>query len=137
MPHDPVKVEETRSWFKKASEDLRAASVDMGADPPLVEDALFHCQQAIEKAMKGFLTWHDRAFRKTHSLTELGLICSQLDPTLEEPLQRAAGLSEYATVYRYPGEMAPPDEEEASTAHRLAEEVMSELLARLPSEVAP
>lgn len=134
MPHDPVKIEETRSWFKKAWDDLRAASVDMAADPPLIEDALFHYQQAIEKAMKGFLAWHDRPFRKTHSLTELGLICSELDPTLEEALRRVAGLSEYATIYRYPGEIAPPSEEEADHARRLAEEVVSQLLARLPTQ---
>lgn len=33
MPHDPVKIEETRSWFTKARDDLRAASVDMDAEP--------------------------------------------------------------------------------------------------------
>lgn len=137
MRLDPVRIEETRSWFKKACDDLRAASVDMAADPPLIEDALFHCQQAIEKAMKGFLAWHDRPFRKTHSLMELGLICSELDPTLEETLRRAAGLSEYATVYRYPGEIAPPSEEEAADARKLAEEVLSQVLGRLPAEIAP
>lgn len=69
MAHDPVKIEETRSWFRKAGDDLRAASVDVEAEPPLLEDALFHCQQAVEKAMKGFLAWHDQPFGKTHSLT--------------------------------------------------------------------
>lgn len=136
MPHDPVKIEETRSWFKKAQDDLRAASVDMEADPPLLEDALFHCQQAVEKVLKGFLTWHDQPFRKTHSLTELGVICSRLDPSLENVLRMAAGLSEYATVYRYPGETMPPSQEEAASARELAEEVLSQLLAKLPAEIS-
>ena len=135
MPHDPVKIEETRSWFRKAGDDLRAASVDMEADPPLLEDALFHCQQAVEKAMKGFLSWHDQPFRKTHSLTELGIICSKLDPSLENILRSSAGLSEYATVYRYPGEAVPPSQDEAASARELAEEVLSQLLARLPAEI--
>ena len=38
----------------------------------MLDDALFHCQQAVEKALKGLLTWHDVPFRKTHSLEELG-----------------------------------------------------------------
>ena len=135
MLHDPVKVEETRSWFRKAQDDLRAASVDMEARPPLLEDALFHCQQAAEKAMKGFLAWHDEPFRKTHSLTELGLVCSRLDPSLEHVLRKAAGLTEYATVYRYPGEPVPPTQDDADAARGLAEEVVSELLARLPGEI--
>lgn len=135
MLHDPVKVEETRSWFKKALDDLRAASVDTEAQPPLLEDALFPCQQAVEKAIKGYMTWHDRPFRKTHSLGELGIICIELDPSLESILRKAAGLSEYATLYRYPGETIPPSQEEAAGARELADEIVSELLARLPSEI--
>lgn len=135
MPHDPVKIEETQSWFKKAQDDLRAGSVDMEAEPPLIEDALFHCQQAVEKAMKGFLTWHDQPFRKTHSLTELGVVCSKLDSSLENTLRKTTGLSEYATVYRYPGEAVPPSEGEAAGARELAEEILSQLLARLPAEI--
>jgi HEPN domain-containing protein len=137
MPHDPVRVEETRSWFRKAETDLRAASVDMEAKPPLIEDALFHCQQAVEKAMKGFLAWHDQPFRKTHSLVELGSNCIELDPSLEGILRKAAGLSEYATVYRYPGETIPPSRAEAVRARKLAGGVVAQLLDRLPSEVAP
>jgi len=62
MPHDPVRVADTRAWFVKANNDLRATEVDLAATPPLVEDALFHCQQAVEKAITGLLTWHDIPF---------------------------------------------------------------------------
>jgi prevent-host-death family protein len=31
---------------------------------------VFHAQQAAEKAMKGYLSWHDQAFRKTHDLDQ-------------------------------------------------------------------
>jgi HEPN domain-containing protein len=44
---------------------------------------LFHCQQAVEKALKECLAWHDRAFRKTHSLEELGASWERVEPTLE------------------------------------------------------
>jgi HEPN domain-containing protein len=49
--HDPVRVADTRAWFAKAANDLRGADVDLAADPPLLGDALFHCQQAVEKAL--------------------------------------------------------------------------------------
>lgn len=52
----------------------------------LLEDVLFHCQQAVEKTLKGFLAWHDVPFRKTHSLEELGAACERLDPTLKTAL---------------------------------------------------
>ncbi len=53
MPHDPALVSETEAWFKKAATDLRAAEHALLAQPPLLEDLLFHCQQASEKS----LTW--------------------------------------------------------------------------------
>ncbi|MDH5429312.1 MAG: HEPN domain-containing protein [Nitrospirota bacterium] len=40
---------EARAWFQKAANDLRGADIDLAATPPLIEDALFHCQQAAEK----------------------------------------------------------------------------------------
>ncbi len=84
MPLDPVRLADTRAWLLKAANDLRGAEVDLAADPPLPGDALFHCQQVAEKALKAFLTWHDRRFRKTHNLVELGDQSREIDDTLHE-----------------------------------------------------
>jgi hypothetical protein len=35
MPHDPARVAETKSWFEKAANDLRAADHEITAVPPL------------------------------------------------------------------------------------------------------
>jgi HEPN domain-containing protein len=51
---------------------------------------LFHCQQAAEKALKGFLAWHDQPFPKTHDLGKLGKQAVEVDPTLE-PLIEVRG----------------------------------------------
>jgi len=135
MPPDPVRIDETRLWIGKARADLRAAAVDLDADPPLFEDALFHCQQAAEKALKAFLTWHDRPFRKTHNLVELGGQCAEIDQTLEPLLQRAAKLTDYAAAYRYPGVTAVPTPEETRAERDLATELVDAVLAALPPEV--
>ena len=75
----------------RANDDLRGAEIDLAAAPPLLGDAAFHCQQAAEKALKGLLTWHDREFRKTHDLVELGGQCVAIDASLEPILgDRAA-----------------------------------------------
>jgi HEPN domain-containing protein len=71
------------SWFEKAHKDLRCAQIDLAAEPPASEDALYHCQQAAEKALKGFLVWHDQPFPKTHDLGRLGKQATELDQTLE------------------------------------------------------
>ena len=136
MPLDPVRVEETGFWLGKAKADLRGARVDSDVDPPLVEDALFHAQQAAEKAEKGFLVWHDKLFRKTHDLVELGSACSSVDHSLDPILHQAARLTTYATAFRYPGMSFSPTYEQAVAALSLAERVVMEILRRLPAEVS-
>jgi len=42
MPLDPVLAEDVRSWLRKVGIDLRSAEVDLGAEPPILEDLLFH-----------------------------------------------------------------------------------------------
>lgn len=85
MRPDPVGTEDTRGWLTKAANDLRGAEVDLAATPPLVEDALFHCQQATGKAFKAFLGFHDHPSRKTHSLEEIGEACLEIDPDAQGP----------------------------------------------------
>ena len=72
MPHDPIRAADTRAWLDKAHMDLKAAAHELTAVPPFTADAVFHAQQAAEKALKGFLVWHDAPFRKTHDLAEVG-----------------------------------------------------------------
>jgi HEPN domain-containing protein len=137
MQPDPELVAETRAWLVRAAEDLREVEHDLIAAPPLLQGAVFHAQQAAEKAMKGFLTWHSRPFRKTHNLTEIGGLCVEVDPTLEALLRQAAALTEYAWKYRYPGEPESPTREEAEGALGLARAVYEAVLARLPEEARP
>ena len=124
---DPVRVAEVRAWLARASEDLRAADHELTAAPPILGDLVFHCQQAVEKLFKGFLAWHDVAFRKTHSLEELGEQCLRIDPTLREIVDRAVPLTEYAWRFRYPGEVFEPDRREVEDALEVAHRVVGEV----------
>jgi len=134
MPRDAVRVAEARGWLVKAAKDLRAADHDRTASPPLLEDVAFHAQQAAEKALKGFLAWHDRPFRKTHDLVELGQACVEIDATLADLLESTAPLTEYAWKFRYPGEPEEPTEDESHAAVAQARAVYEAIVARLPDE---
>ena len=57
MQPDPQSLADTASWLRKASSDLRYAGIDLAAEPAAPEDAVFHCQQAVEKALKAFLVY--------------------------------------------------------------------------------
>ena len=137
MPHDPELVAETRAWIARAATDLRAGRVDLDARPPLSADAAFHAQQAAEKAMKAFLTWHGRPFRKTHALIEVGEPCVAIDPSLETTIKASLGLTEFAWRFRYPGDDSDPTRDEAETALGLASDVVHAILVRLPAAVHP
>ena len=113
MPPDPALVAYTKEWLVKAGKDLGRVELALSASPADPEDALFHCQQAIEKAFKAFLTWHNQPFRKVHNLGELGRQCLAIDPTLEPLADRASSVTEYAWVFRYPGDVPAPTLEEA------------------------
>ena len=137
MPADPVLVAETKAWLRKAALDLSAAEHDLTASPPLLADAVFHCQQVAEKTLKAFLMWHNTPFRKTHSLEEIGEQCLDLDPTLQDLINRAVPLTEYAWKFRYPGELEEPSWEEAYEALGTAREIFGAIISRLPQEVRP
>jgi HEPN domain-containing protein len=125
------KEREVQAWLRKADDDLRSAQVDLAADPPLIEDALFHCQQAAEKAMKAFLTAHDTSFRKTHDLDELAAACGAIDASLNDELDPARDLTVFAWAFRYPGADEPPPETEAHESLTLAQTTVAALRERL------
>lgn len=126
MPRD-ARAKEVAAWLSRVELDLRAAEVDLGVNPPLVADAAFHCQQAVEKALKALLTHHDHLFRTTHDIGELALACLQHEPSLEALLRVSAPLTEYAWRFRYPGEVFEPGRREVEDALEVARRVVDEV----------
>jgi len=47
--------------------------------PPLLATAVYHAQQAGEKALKAFLAAHNTPFRPTHNLEDLLSVCISID----------------------------------------------------------
>ena len=57
-----------QGWLTKAQHDLTTAR-KLGEGPsPLLDTAIYHCQQAGEKAVKGFLAFHDEPPPRTHDI---------------------------------------------------------------------
>ena len=129
MTPEQLRREETRGWLDRARSDLRAASLLV--DGGLYAEALFHCQQAAEKALKGFLTFHQKPFRRTHDLGDLSPDCVSIDATLQSVVAAADGLTQYAWRFRYPGVLYKPDRAEAIRGLKQAESVTSEVEGRL------
>ena len=131
-PEERVRRELVGQWMYKADQDIRAAESLLSGEPPLVYPSCFHCQQAAEKYLKAFLTWHQMEFPKTHSIREILNLVKGIDLQLAEQLMEAATLTAYGVEVRYPGDIPEPDSAEASTAFDLARKVRDAILRALP-----
>lgn len=137
MAADPQKIADTQAWLIKAQRDLLVAEQLFAHEQPLLDAIAYHCQQAGEKALKGFLFWHDTPFRKTHDLVVLLVQCVALDPTLSLLEETANFLTPLGVEFRYPSDILEPPLEEAQAAFERAKVLLAEIVKRLPSDVAP
>ena len=101
-----------RQWLEKADEDRQAMERLMEGNP-ILEMACFHAQQCVEKALKGFLTAHDRHVEKTHDLTDILELCVEVNSTFAQFEQTCKDLTPFAVDARYPGPKNPVTIEEA------------------------
>ena len=136
---DEAKRELVHSWLAKARNDLATArQVGASPDGPL-DTAIYHCQQAAEKAVKGFLAFHDHRLERSHDVERLVELAQTYQPHFSAYLESANTLTPYATAYRYPGESSAlePSRPEFEEALKLATEMMMYVLSLLPDEVQP
>ncbi len=89
----PEILEEAQAWMTKAARDLAAAEYLAGAEEPLLDIVVYHCQQAMEKALKGYLTVRGMPFAKTHALVSLVEKAAELDDDFQSLLDCAGDLS--------------------------------------------
>jgi HEPN domain-containing protein len=52
-----LRIKEVQTWLEKARQDLEAAAWLLESPSSLYGAVGFHCQQAVEKALKAYLTW--------------------------------------------------------------------------------
>src|SRR5690348_14899512 len=101
MQPDAATVQLVQAWLIKARHDLLAAEL-LNQNPELRDTAAYHCQQAAEKALKGFLVWANSVPPKTHNLVGLLGDCVSVDPAFSSLDSTARVLSPYAVLFRYP-----------------------------------
>ncbi len=96
----------------------------------------FTAQQALENALKGWISALDADYRNTHDLTKLSAIVRQHPAeSATSAGERLAWLTEYAVRYRYAGaEVVMDDRFELLAAVR---ETVAAILARIRALVAP
>jgi HEPN domain-containing protein len=134
---------EIARWLAVAENDRLAVLACMATAPPLRAIAAFHCQQAVEKLLKGFLVLGATRFRKTHSLAQLGAAAAAIFPETAGIIAAVEDWTMWAGAYRYPSPEGPsepePDDEELQRALEAIDELSAQLRSKEPREagIAP
>lgn len=131
---------EVLAWLRVAGSDQRVARVCMICDPPAHDAAAFHCQQAAEKLLKGFLVYAGVDFSKTHDLGRLGRAVAAHFPSVASLVTGIDDWTAWNVAYRYPDLAEPqpePSAEELSQALALISRLATALQSLGPPSTAP
>jgi len=128
-----------RSWLTKAQSDLTAAHQLATFDHPRLDVAIYHCQQAAEKALKAFLAYCDVEPPRTHDVEALAAVASSLDGSFAAWRDAGRYLTPFATAYRYPidPDNMQPEQDEFAQAVDIAERLCAFVIALLPADTIP
>ncbi|KUK30281.1 MAG: HEPN domain protein [Methanosarcinales archeaon 56_1174] len=119
-------------WFKKAESDLKVAEHMLEVEEPPTDAICFHCQQAVEKYFKAYLTSKNIRVKKTHDLEALLNLCIEQDKEFENLNKgKISSLSFFAVDVRYPDEFYMPSINEAKEYVELTKKVKLFVMKRL------
>ena len=92
-------------WFRFADADIDTALLLKDMRPQHYEIICYHCQQAAEKYLKGFLISKDQMPPRTHDLTDVCNLCLKYNNDFLDLLPQCSFLKRFAVQPRYPEEM--------------------------------
>ncbi|MDR3303317.1 MAG: HEPN domain-containing protein [Treponema sp.] len=89
-------------WLQLADEDLYSAQILNEALRKPYEIICYHCSQAVEKYLKGFLIYQDIIPKKTHDLIFLNSLCMEKDNEFQNVKTICDFLNRFSNDIRYP-----------------------------------
>ncbi|MEG0570986.1 MAG: HEPN domain-containing protein [Oscillospiraceae bacterium] len=88
-------------WIVRAEVDLLSAKALMN-DKQLYISSAFHCQQCVEKILKGYLLFNTNKLVDGHNLTWLCRQAMKFDEKFSDWLDESIALNKYYIETRYP-----------------------------------
>ncbi|MDD5946800.1 MAG: HEPN domain-containing protein [Oscillospiraceae bacterium] len=116
-------------WLYYAAIDLHVAQ-KLTSDKHCYNTIAFHCQQAIEKAMKGYLLWKRNRLYDGHNLPFLCKQCMQDDRSFSKWLPSCVQITRYYIEARYPADfLLQLDATTADAATKDTEQILDDINA--------
>src|SRR5688572_23249835 len=125
---EPI-LDATRRWIAYAQADLLEAQLNIAhGGVPFV--ACFHCQQAVEKAIKSAYVWQSEPFERVHDLDRLrNLLPGQWSFTTDFP--DLSDLTFWSVQGRYPSSLADASTTDSANLYARASTVVQSILEDL------
>ena len=124
-------------WLELAGEDIVMAEYALSGG--IFRQTCFHAQQAVEKALKGFLVARVGAHAKSHSLEQLLLSDPRVCDELQVWKMRLRRLDQFYLPTRYadaiPLGAGEPTHSEAEDALRDAKAILAEIRTKIGDRV--
>jgi len=100
-----------KAWIAKAEGDFETAARELSVSSrPNYDAVCFHCQQCIEKLLKGALKCLDVDPPHVHDIAYLTKLLSDAGMALNADERDLRLLGQSAVVFRYPGENATAED---------------------------
>jgi len=97
-----MKINDVIEWIQIADDDIYSAQLLTKAFRKPYEIICYHCAQAAEKYLKGYLAYNDITSPKTHNLLLLHELCVEKDNIFENIRTECSFLNRFANEIRYP-----------------------------------
>ena len=97
-----MNIDDVIEWIQIADDDLYAAQMLNELVRKPNEIICYHCAQAIEKYLKGYLMFNDIIPQKTHNLLVLLELCIEKDNFFENIKAECGIMNRYTNEIRYP-----------------------------------
>ena len=119
-------------WIELADKDLDLAIHTAKTMRPIpYEIVCFHCQQFVEKYLKGFLVSKGKEPPYIHDLVKLTALCEEENSDFGQIKQKCIILTQYGVQPRYPGGMEI-SEEDMTRALNISQDIKLFILHTAP-----
>lgn len=131
-PHDSKRYFD---WLERAECDLDSARILKDNDGDNC-NAAFHCQQCIEKALKGYILYKTEKHVDGHNLTFLCRSACRIDRKFDEWLDESTSLNRYYIETRYPTDVGfDVTERELEKIYKMANDMYAFIFGVISGEV--
>ena len=128
---------QAKEWRRLAEMDLLSAEYLLNMHPIPLEIICYHCQQAAEKYLKGYLIINGKNPPKTHDLDELCKLCTEISTVFTDIADHCSDLTAYGVQPRYPMDikLAEQDTKQALYSTKIIRDLIIKLVPEIEQDI--